>query len=840
MSKRGKKTIVLVSADHDTTPSIHGALKSAGYAVLSAKTVEEAVEMLGTDRAVDLLLLDIELFHDAGGSRTIEAAAVNRDVPIVFLCSRNNADLIEPGASAAYGFVEKQSGKGVLIASVKTALGLHSTRGGLIKRMSLIGSQLDKDSPGIGDLSEKPEVRRLSDELYGALLDSTADLVFIKDSRFRYLMLNRANREFFGRSEDELLGKTDFDLMSEQAAANCLRTDQQSLRMNGLVISIEEVDGRIYESRKFPVSLDGGDRGVGAFIRDITETRRAEERLLASEKKLYLRNRIAQLFLTVPGDEIYEAILDVVREMLKSEHGCFGYIDEEERLVNVATTGRAGITCGMQRNDRSPFHEKWKGPWGRALLEGRSFYKNGNLSAPPGHVPLENALCAPVMYGDRVIGNLTLANRPGGYDERDLEDLEEMSRYISPLLFARMQYTRKEDERRIAEQKVNRHSSDMAFLSRTAMGFIELPTEADIYDYIAHCLHEIAPEFRILVNEFNPADDTTVIRAIAGEHGILAAIIKLLGRSPIGLGTPMPINHQKELMRQKVEVGPGGFHELSGGALPWPVSMAIDRLLDIGTIYGMGFARHETLYGNILLIAPRGVTLEDTSIIEAFVKQASVALQRHRAERALERSLREKELLLRELQHRVKNSLGMITSLVNLEATRSKNDDTRSTLKNIRDRINTLSKLYTLLYQSQGEDQIRLDSYLRQIIRSLLETHVGGGRSVGIDLAMEEVRIDFKRAASVGIIVNELVTNTIKHAFPDGRSGRLRIRLEPTANRLLLEVADDGIGPPGNFDITGSKGLGIELIRVLTGQLRGVLDYSRGKETVFTIKMPFP
>jgi two-component sensor histidine kinase len=105
---------------------------------------------------------------------------------------------------------------------------------------------------------------------------------------------------------------------------------------------------------------------------------------------------------------------------------------------------------------------------------------------------------------------------------------------------------------------------------------------------------------------------------------------------------------------------------------------------------------------------------------------------------------------------------------------------------------------------------------------------------------MEPVSIDFKRATSIGIIVNELVINAIKHAFPARRNGRLRIRLESTANGLLLEVADDGIGPPENFDITHLRSLGIELVRVLTRQVRGELYYSRDRETVFTIKMPFP
>lgn len=414
-----------------------------------------------------------------------------------------------------------------------------------------------------------------------------------------------------------------------------------------------------------------------------------------------------------------------------------------------------------------------------------------------------------------------------------------MLRYIAPLLFSRMEYVRKEGERRAAEQKIGKFSSDMAFLSRTAMGFIDLPANLDIYEYIARSLEELLPGFRILVNEFDPVDGTTVVRAVAGVQGVLDSVIKLLGRSPVGLRTPMPVEHQKELLRQQVRIGPDGFYELSGRTLPELVCRAIDRLLDIGTVYGMGFARQDILYGNVLLVAPRGASLEDTSIIEAFVKQASVALQRHRAEIELARSLKEKEFLLRELHHRVNNSLAMITSLVNLEMRRSPGEELSAPLARIRDRIATLSGLYALLHNSQGGDRIRLDSYIERIVRSLVRTHIDEGTGISLYFSMEPVSIEFKKAASLGIIVNELVTNSIKHAFVGERGGTLRITLAHSGRDLLLGVVDDGPGLPGDFDISASPGLGLGLVHVLARQLRGNVEFACDQETRFSVRVPF-
>lgn len=806
-------------------------------------TIGETVAAIARDATTGLLIIDHAFLLHSEFRSAVSRIPKSPAIPLLVLCSLHEPLIGLTGTDApVYGFIDKNMRSDALVHSVQTALRLHSASpsaaGHPQKHAAQSGRHARAESPE--ETVTGPKTGGIRFDLYRTLLDATDDIAYIKDDSLRYVMVNRASRDFFGKPERELIGKTDSVLLGEETAKSRLITDRQAIRLNRHLVSVEEINERMYESRKFPVLLDGGGTGIGAFMRDITETRRAEERLLASEKKLYLRNRIAQLFLTVPGDEIYDGILEVVREMLKSRLGIFGYLDAEQRLVNVSMVGANEDSCGAHAADRDFPHSAGNGLWGRCLADGHSFYRNDGLSAPAGHPALSNAICSPVMYGDRPIGIITLANRPGGYDDRDLEDLEEMVRYIAPLLFSRMEYARKESERHTAEQKIGRFSSDMAFLSRTAMGFIDLPAHLDIYEYIARSLEELLPGFRILVTEFDPEDGTTVVRAVAGERGVVDSVMKLLGRSPVGLRTPMPAEHRKELLRQRVQIGPNGFYELSGRTLPELVCRAIDRLLDIGTVYGMGFARQDILYGNVLLIAPRGSSLEDTSIIEAFVQQASVALQRHRAETELARSLREKEFLLRELQHRVKNSLAMITSLVNLEINRTHSEELGAPLGRIRDRIATLSGLYALLHHSQGGDRIRLDSYIEQIVRSLVRTHIEEGTGISLHFSMAQAGIDFKRAASLGIIVNELVTNSIKHAFAGERGGTLRITLELAESTLLLGVADDGPGLPRDFDISASPGLGLGLVRMLARQLRGDMELSRDKETRFSVRVPFP
>jgi|GEM_PF-4824188 len=131
------------------------------------------------------------------------------------------------------------------------------------------------------DISERKKAENIlqkSEERYRAFINATQDMVFIKDESFRYVMVNRANQEFFGKPEAEIIGKTDFELMPPEAARRCRQTDEQALQSGDIIISIEKVDKKIYETRKFIVPI-GDRKGVGGFIRDITKIRTAEKNL---------------------------------------------------------------------------------------------------------------------------------------------------------------------------------------------------------------------------------------------------------------------------------------------------------------------------------------------------------------------------------------------------------------------------------------------------------------------------------------------------------------------------------------------------------------------------------
>ncbi len=212
--------------------------------------------------------------------------------------------------------------------------------------------------------------------------------------------------------------------------------------------------------------------------------------------------------------------------------------------------------------------------------------------------------------------------------------------------------------------------------------------------------------------------------------------------------------------------------------------------------------------------------------------------ERKRTERELAASHEINKVLLRELQHRVKNSLAIITGLIGLEAGRSPDDVMRETLLHLRNRVSSLSDLYDLLFRFQEVKDTRLDIYIEQITRSLFNTYRYAPDQISVKLDLDETRIDVKRAMPVGLIVNELVTNAIKYAYPPPGKGEIRITLKNLPGRISLSVSDDGAGLPGDFDPDTTDSMGLRLVRMLASQISGAFEHESGRGSTFRIHIP--
>jgi PAS domain S-box-containing protein len=211
--------------------------------------------------------------------------------------------------------------------------------------------------------------------------------------------------------------------------------------------------------------------------------------------------------------------------------------------------------------------------------------------------------------------------------------------------------------------------------------------------------------------------------------------------------------------------------------------------------------------------------------------------ERRKSDEMIRKSLAEKEALLREVHHRVKNNLQVITSLLNLQAQQLESKAVLTLFEETRNRVQSIASIHELLYRSEHVAAIDIIAYARQLAPDLVRFY-GLEHRIEVEVAGGNVTLDLERAVPYGLLLNELVTNACKHAFPPSQKGRIRLLFRRDADQIELTVSDDGKGLPANFDFRRSDSLGLKLVRGLTRQLRGTVECVPGNETSVRVRFP--
>ncbi|MDB4975440.1 MAG: hypothetical protein JWN48_3781 [Myxococcaceae bacterium] len=201
-------------------------------------------------------------------------------------------------------------------------------------------------------------------------------------------------------------------------------------------------------------------------------------------------------------------------------------------------------------------------------------------------------------------------------------------------------------------------------------------------------------------------------------------------------------------------------------------------------------------------------------------------------------SLKEKETLLKEIHHRVKNNLQVVSSLLSLQGNYTQDERALEPLRESRRRVLAMAALHEFLYQSKDLSRVDTKAYLTHLVSMLSESHLGA-QHVSISLALDNVPLDVDRAIPCGLITNELVSNAFKYAFSGARRGQLRVALERSDGEITLRVEDDGPGLPAETDLSAPSTLGLSLVQLLSQQLGGKLEVENEPRTAFVITFPF-
>ncbi len=204
---------------------------------------------------------------------------------------------------------------------------------------------------------------------------------------------------------------------------------------------------------------------------------------------------------------------------------------------------------------------------------------------------------------------------------------------------------------------------------------------------------------------------------------------------------------------------------------------------------------------------------------------------RKRIEEDLRESLEEKVALLKEVHHRVKNNLQIVASLLNLQANRVPDRKVVDVLIDTRNRVRSIGLLHEVLYRSGNLAQINFPAYVRELCSQLLRSFGQAAAGVRLEESVAPVDLPLEQAVPCGLIISELVSNALKHAFPDGRPGRVMVEFDQDeGQRLLLRVRDNGVGLPPDFDPADTSTLGLQLVANLAGQLGGEMTVKRPSE----------
>ena len=551
--------------------------------------------------------------------------------------------------------------------------------------------------------------------------------------------------------------------------------------------------------------------------------------------------------------------------------------------------------------------------------------------------------------------------------EQVLDLLWYFAKELSTLGYNNLKLTKNITEIKQAEEKEKEKRKYIDLLSTTAMQFVEFPQNKNIYTFIGERLQEFTEkDSYVIVNSIENDDNILTTRAIVGMGKLFKKVAGLIGRNPMGMSYDAKDEDLVYLSDSKLHLYKGGLYGLSLKTIPKTVSKLIEKLLNIKSILTIGLIKDNKLFGSIIILLKQDANEHmNKQLIETFVKQASIAIQKRQVEEALKgselqyrtvaeftydweywknpdntlryvspackrvsgysanefitdpqlldkiildsdkgdcekhnnenekqalrelqfrirrkdgkiswiehvcrpvvdeegiflgyrasnrdisyrklaeekiiNSLKEKDVLLKEIHHRVKNNMQLIMSLLNLQSNNIENTDTLNAFTESKARIRAMSLVHEVLYQSANLGKVDLNEYINRLIQTTTRALGNDSTIINYALDIEKINLSIDDAIPLALILNELLTNVYKYAFKGMKEGKVDISIKVIADKKIeLRFADNGIGLPKDIDLQYPATLGLQIVSDLVqGQLDGTLKQINDNGSKFIIK----
>jgi PAS domain S-box-containing protein len=530
--------------------------------------------------------------------------------------------------------------------------------------------------------------------------------------------------------------------------------------------------------------IPGTDKTLISLL-DITELKKSEEKIINQNKILNGFNKIFKCALSSKNkEELAKICLNTCEEITGSKLGFIQLLNKRGNLDFIALSDPAWEVSKFLKNDKEFLMKdlKLQGIYARPVIERRSVIVKDpsshpqSIGLPKGHFPLERFLGVPLKRGNTIIGVMGLANKKEDYDTEDVETVEKLSNAIAEVLTLKY-----------AEEKLLKSQEKFRQMAENV-------------------------EEGVWINDVGSKNTMYVNPAYEKIFGLSKGNIK---QNP---GAWIDLLHPDDVERvSKHAYRIFNKHDFEEKRIEYRIIRPDGSLRWIQS-----------------QISP--IKNENGEIIR-FVGVTDDITERVLAEEKIQKSLEEKELLLKEIHHRVKNNMQIVSSLLNLQSRYIDDEEAYDVFKESQNRVKSMALVHEKLYRSTDLASVNFGEYVRSLSKELLISYGSRSNNVSIKTDLDDVFLNADTAIPCGLIVTEIISNSIKYAF-DGKGGEISVALHRYNGGFEILIGDNGVGIPEDMDLENTETLGLLLINSLTSQIDGEVELLREEGTSFRIKIP--
>jgi PAS domain S-box-containing protein len=716
----------------------------------------------------------------------------------------------------------------------------------------------------VQDVTERRQMEdrlRASEARFRTLVDHATDAFFLHDDRGVVLDANNQACESLGYSRDELIGMNPRDFNPNVDGA---RLAEVQRRLDAGEVLTVDTQHRRKDGAVFPVEVrirpfwQGGRRYGVALVRDVTERKRTEEALRRSEAYLTEAQRLSRTgswaWSVATRNFVYWSQGHYRLHGLDPERGVPSWdavsqlIHPEDRprcLAQIERAIRDGTTCeleyravlpdGTVKYIRSTAHPVFDAAGALVEFVGTEMDVTERKRA-------EEALTLFRSLIDRTNDSIEVVDSDTG---RFLD--------VNERACLAHGYTREEY---LSRTVVEIAPPDAAPVVEAAL--VQLRHTGSVFVETVHQRKD-GSTFPVEVNAARIRLDRDYVVAVVRDVSERKRAEEQLRQREVDLKLALDAGRLGD-WKWNVVTGEVTWSPLCKAlyGLPPDAEVSYDRFLaaihpddrarvaaSLGRVLETGADYEEekrTVWpdGSVHWTAARGRVYRDATGRPLHVSGVTMDVTgRRRAEEELRASLQEKVVLLKEVHHRVKNNLQLVSSLLSLQAGAMKDRAVKEALTESQNRVRAMAMVHENLYRTSDLTSVRVGPHIESLCAHLWRSFGADPGRIAPDLRVADLTLDLDRALRCGLIVNELVSNAIKHAFPTGRTGRVTVKLDHLPDGwYALVVSDNGAGFPAGFDPKGSDTLGLQLVADLTEQLNGTLALNRDGGAAFTVRFP--